>query len=240
MEMGSQLLLIDEDTCATNFMIRDEKMIQLVSADREPITPFVRVVRNLYEQHKISTILVIGGTGDYFAVADHVFLMDHYQCTDVTARAKEIVAQSPATSTQIDALEHGSLQAARKRHIQSSLLEPRGSGKVRVPSKKVISYGDTEIGLDGVEQIVSAGQTHSISAILRQVSAWTVGSNSPTELCDVVRVMDSSIASKGLESALADGQFHGGLVRPRVFEIAAAFNRLRHAGAVIQATDNYS
>merc|ERR1712238_374007 len=98
-ECGANALLIDEDTCATNFMIRDDKMMQLVAADKEPITPFVRIVRSLYEDCQVSSVMVIGGTGDYFDVADNVLVMDSYKCYDATERAKAIVASSAKSST---------------------------------------------------------------------------------------------------------------------------------------------
>ncbi len=89
-EAGSRTLLIDEDTSATNFMIRDRRMQALIAKDREPITPFVERVRQLADEHQVSTILVMGGSGDYFEVADQVLAMDEYQAQEVTEQAKEI------------------------------------------------------------------------------------------------------------------------------------------------------
>lgn len=93
LEVGAKTLLIDEDTCATNFMIRDWKMQQLVSKDKEPITPFISKVRSLFSQCGVSSVLVIGGAGDYFSVADHVIMMDSYEPRDVTAEAEKIASQ---------------------------------------------------------------------------------------------------------------------------------------------------
>lgn len=95
---------MDEDACATNFMIRDDKMMQLVAPDKEPITPFVRKVRSPYEDLGISSILVVGGTGDYFDVADNVIMMDCYKCLDVTERAKQIVASSSQSNGHVPCL----------------------------------------------------------------------------------------------------------------------------------------
>lgn len=91
LETGTDLLLIDEDTSATNFMIRDARMQLLVQKEKEPITPFIDRVRGLYENEGVSTILVIGGSGDYFEVADNVIMMDEYSPRDVTGTAMEIV-----------------------------------------------------------------------------------------------------------------------------------------------------
>ena len=87
LELGASLLLIDEDTCATNLMIRDARMQQLVSKDKEPITPFIDQVENLYKNKGISTLLVVGGAGDYFDVADQVIMMDEYRPRSATAEA---------------------------------------------------------------------------------------------------------------------------------------------------------
>ncbi|RLN98026.1 hypothetical protein BBJ28_00016316, partial [Nothophytophthora sp. Chile5] len=92
LEMDVSTLLIDEDTCATNFMIRDWKMQQLVAKEKEPITPFISKVRALFEQRGVSSVLVIGGAGDYFSVADHVIMMDSYEPRDVTVEAKKIAS----------------------------------------------------------------------------------------------------------------------------------------------------
>uniref|UniRef100_M4BD41 Isopentenyl-diphosphate delta-isomerase n=1 Tax=Hyaloperonospora arabidopsidis (strain Emoy2) TaxID=559515 RepID=M4BD41_HYAAE len=93
LEVGATTLLIDEDTCATNFMIRDWKMQQLVAKNKEPITPFISKVRALFAQRGVSSVLVIGGAGDYFSVADHVIMMDSYEPRDVTADAKKIASE---------------------------------------------------------------------------------------------------------------------------------------------------
>jgi len=93
--VGARLLLMDEDTCATNFMIRDSKMQQLVNKRDEPITTFIDRVKQLHTDNGISTILVLGGVGDYFDVSDQVVQMINYQPHDVTSRAHEIAQQSP-------------------------------------------------------------------------------------------------------------------------------------------------
>ena len=92
LEAGARALMIDEDTAATNFMIRDKRMQKLVSGDREPIRPFISKVRALYDSLGVSSILVIGGSGDYFEVADKVVMMEAYSPCDVTEKARQIAA----------------------------------------------------------------------------------------------------------------------------------------------------
>eukprot|EP01071_Lankesteria_metandrocarpae_P008166 Lankesteria_metandrocarpae@DN4889_c2_g1_i2.p1 len=89
---GAKVLLLDEDTSATNFMIRDDRMRLLVRDSEEPITPYRRRIRDMYIDHGVSTVLVVGGSGDYFAVADCVLHLNAYKVLDVTAKAKSIAA----------------------------------------------------------------------------------------------------------------------------------------------------
>ena len=96
MEPGAATLLIDEDTSATNFMVRDELMQRVIHRDMEPITPFIERMRDLYENQSISTILVAGSSGAYFQVADVVIQMDRYVPKEITALAKEAASQYPA------------------------------------------------------------------------------------------------------------------------------------------------
>ena len=128
--MGAKVLLLDEDTCATNFMIRDSKMMQLVASENEPITPYVRVVQSLHNEHDISTILVVGGTGDYFDVADHVLVMESYRCVDATVHAKEIAAQQHTTDPTTLTMAPARFVPPRKRYpILNNRSEERRVGK---------------------------------------------------------------------------------------------------------------
>ena len=88
-EAGTSLFLIDEDTSATNFMIRDELMQRVVADSEEPITPFISRVRELFEQAGISSIIVAGSSGSYFHPADVVIQMKEYLPYDITARQKK-------------------------------------------------------------------------------------------------------------------------------------------------------
>src|SRR5699024_11444945 len=90
LESGSRLMLIVEDTSATNFMIRDARMQQLIAPDKEPITPFSEKVKPLYDDKGVATILIVGGSGDYFDVADRVLMMDDNRRKAVTTAANEI------------------------------------------------------------------------------------------------------------------------------------------------------
>ena len=154
LEAGSSALLIDEDTSATNFMIRDVRMQRLVAADKEPIRPYISRVRVLWEGHRVSSVIVVGGAGDYFDVADSVVMMDSYLPMDVTARAREIALELPSAappSADPDAF--------------ASLLHrcPGASGLSRDAKmnagRSSLRFGElAELDLSGVEQLVEHSQ----------------------------------------------------------------------------------
>src|SRR5690606_14660919 len=100
LEVGATTILIDEDTSATNFMIRDERMQRLVAKEKEPITPFIDKIKQLKDELNVSTILVVGGSGDYFDVCDQCIMLDEYRPINVTKKAKEIVAAYPQKRQQ--------------------------------------------------------------------------------------------------------------------------------------------
>ncbi|KAF4745957.1 hypothetical protein FOZ63_026199 [Perkinsus olseni] len=167
LEVGATTFLIDEDTSATNFMIRDGRMQQLVSADKEPITPFLWRVRTLCERAGVSTIMVIGGSGDYFHVADTVIMMDQYVPYDVTKRAKEIAAADDVHLT-IPEVDENIFSGLRGRCVDPYSLQ--ADGKVQSKSLRCISYGWTEIELTNVEQLVETGQARAIADAIQTLA----------------------------------------------------------------------
>ncbi len=153
---GSTVLLIDEDTSATNFMVRDGRMAQLVSDEKEPITPFIRKIRSLYHDMGISTILVAGSSGDYLSVADTVLQMDCYETKDVTIRAKELTVElTEETVQKTDWLK----KAVRTKRIE----------KAKVHGWDTISLDKNEIDLRYLEQIVGESQTAALAYISQYV-----------------------------------------------------------------------
>jgi len=207
-------------------------MVQLVAAKKEPITPFVRLVRPLFDEIGVSSILVIGGSGEFFHVADNVLVMDCYRCLDATDRAKRIASQH--INAQDDQQQHihtpGSFQKIRA----GGTRYPVGSrfnadGKTKVISKNMISYGDTEFSLFGLEQLATKSQTNAISAALRAVSKITPHDTMPLE--QVLNRLQQSVEQDGLD-VLTPGEFNGALARPRRLELAGALNRMRRPNAI--------
>ena len=228
--MGARTLLIDEDTCATNFMIRDDKMRQLVHSSKEPITPFLYKAKTLSKQG-ISIILVVGSCGDFFDIGDTTILMDCYSCHDVTQHAKQIAATRAANSGVL-AASMASFGNVTPRCPVGVAFKP--NGKVSVRSKSVIAYGDTELDLSGLEQIVSREQTNTISLVLQRLSALSP-SNKMTIFQVLTQLNGLLDQGDGLD-VLSNGLFDGTLARPRVFELAGAINRLRADGSFLQLT----
>ncbi len=227
-EAGATGLLLDEDTSASNFMVRDGRMQALIHPKDEPITPFIDRVRELYENFDVSTGLVMGGSGDYFEVADRVIEMKAYRPEDVTERAKEIAATSGATA----AFEvRDAIGRPRDRiPLASSFDASRGRRDVKFSSRgcEEIVFGTTEIDLRGVEQLFDSSQTRAIAGALHLASQQMM--DDARTLREVLDALDRFFDEEGLDALdpfHRPGRHPGSLARPRRFEIAAAINRMR-------------
>ncbi len=218
LESGSRVLLVDEDTSATNFMIRDHRMQQLVSSDKEPITPFVDRVRELYEILGVSTVLVMGGSGDYFGVADTVIMMHEYSPHDVTVQAKDLAAGGRRASPRQP------LSQPRPRHLEASSMpgrDRRGRRVVRA-DHAALRLGDVRVDLTKLHQFVELGQVRAAGHILAWIADNVSGSITVAELLDRV---EQRLAVQGLQGFVPAR--YGDLAQPRRFELACVFNRVR-------------
>ena len=223
LEYGTSLLLIDEDTSATNFMIRDQRMQELVAKDREPITPFIDKVRQMHDELGVSTIVVIGGVGDYFDVADTVVLMDAYLPSDATERAREIASRHVNERTSEGGEAFG--RVSRRAPEPGSLDPRRGKRSERADAKdrSTILFGRTALDLSAVEQLVSVSQTRAVAdCLLLLRRRFMDGELTVSELLDR---LDELLDERGLD-ALSRFPL-GGYARPRRQEIAQALNRFR-------------
>ena len=224
LEVGTKLLLFDEDTSATNFMIRDERMQRLVSRDKEPITPFIDRVRELYEEHKTSTVIVMGGSGDYFEVADTVVMMDSYLPKDVTIDAMRVKKELPVNRM----MEVNFKFHFKKRCPVSKGIKPFKGRKLKldVRGRSTILIGVENIDLSQVEQLINQSQTRAIAyAIYYSATTLMDGTRSMEE---IVRMVETEIERNGLDILAPKGRkYPKNLAKPRIFELAAALNRLR-------------
>jgi len=226
LELGAELLLIDEDTSATNFMIRDHRMQLLVAKEKEPITPFVDRVRSLYGHHGVSTILVLGGSGDYLDVADLVIMLDAYRPRDVTREAKK-VAKKVRTGRTREGAEKP--RRPRPRAPLARSFDPRrGKKAVKIDARRIdtIFYGYEELDLSYVEQIVDLGQTRAIGdAIHYAAQQYVDGRRTLKQIVDLV-MRDIDRAGPDVINPFQRVPF-GGYVGFRKYELGAAINRLR-------------
>ncbi len=216
-EAGATSLLIDEDTSATNFMIRDERMQALVAKGDEPITPLVDRIGQLRDELDISTIIVMGGSGDYLDVANTVIQMHDYQAVDVTEKAKQVIAQHP---TQRHNESEESLQTFQPRALNRvALMNILTDGKFRVSAKgkDSLRFGKEFTDLSALEQIESADEVNAIGWLWFQLAQLPGWCNNP---------------AKEIEEMLS-GEWHaslpkqGDLAKPRTLDVMAALNRMR-------------
>lgn len=212
LECKSSVLLIDEDTSATNFMIRDERMAQLVSDEKEPITPFIRKVRSIYEELGVSTVLVAGSSGDFLTVADTVLQMDCYVTRDVTARAKELCI--PLLQEKVQ----------KNTWIKNCVAKKRIE-KARVHGWDSLSLDRTEIDLRYMEQIVDESQTAALAYIMQYVlERLADGKKSAAVLADEV---SRKLEKEGILSVTPKNYGAGPAAMVRRQEILACLCRYR-------------
>lgn len=227
LECGTTALLLDEDTSATNFMVRDDLMQRLIPQELEPITPYIDRVRELRDRG-VSTVLVVGGDGDYFAVADCVIMMDNYRPCDVTTRAHEIVRQ--AQDTRRDEARLPFHFPISRIPLPASLdaETKRGRVKVRAQDRDELRFGYQEIELQTIDQLLDRSQTRAIGAALLYLVARGYIDARHT-LAEALELLDHDITQHGLDviTTFRPGEHPGELARPRSQEIATAINRLR-------------
>jgi predicted ABC-class ATPase len=244
LELGARGLLLDEDTSATNFMVRDARMQRLVHRDHEPITPFVDRIRELHERLGVSTVLVMGGCGDYFGVADTVIMMRDYQAQDVTQEAHRIANENesgrlPETTGALEPV-------APRRPLASSFVASRGRRQESISARgrELILYGEESLDLRHLAQLVDPSQTRAIAQAIRLASQDLMG-EAPVEepsqdpetsvptLAAVLEALDALFDDEGLDVLDRHGtergteRHPGNFARPRRYEVGGAINRMR-------------
>lgn len=222
-ESGANTFLIDEDTSATNFMIRDDVMQRLVAKEKEPITPFIEIVKELYEQKGISTIIVVGSSGDYFDIADTVIQMDSYEPLDVTDKAKEL-----ATGKVLDRIKNRNINIdiSLNRVLQKGSIEKGPKGvKIKTSGIDGLNINKEFIDLKSVEQIVDVEQVKAIGEIIKWADDNLV--NNKETLSEISDKIISYINSNGLIKVNNTKGGIGNMSMPRKQEIMCAINRYR-------------
>lgn len=219
-EAGASALLLDEDTSATNLLIRDARMRALVADEREPITPFVDRVGAL-SASGVSTVMVMGGSGDYLDVADRVVLMDSYALRDATTEAAAVAAAQPRVST---ALSQWPTAGARV-PLPSPPRDRRGPVRTRSRGLTQVTLDREDIDVADVSGIVDPGQAEAIAHALRALLEQRFDGESSLAQC--LEDLDALLDDEGLDALGSAREHPAFLVRPRAVDVAGAVNRYR-------------
>ena len=239
MEAGSHLFLLDEDTSATNFMVRDAFMQQVIQREKEPITPFLERAEDLYKKAGISTILVAGSSGAFFHIADTIIQMDNYVPKDITASVKKLCSQYPLPAVSVTdfQLPHSHRIMSRpaessKRLIHNSRGNHSDSGaakperlKTRISGTDGFSLGRQEIDLRYTEQLIDAEQTAALGLLLKY-AVEHLGDGRRT-LPEIVQFLWKNLSLHGLSFFTENQKISCGYATPRIQEIYACLNRYR-------------
>ena len=240
-EAETKLFLIDEDTSATNFMVRDEFMQQVISRDKEPITPFLERARDLYLQAGISTILVAGSSGAFFHIADTVIQMDSYKPLDITEHVKSMCQGRTAPKTRASHFEvpmftrtlspgpsrgkESFSQKGERRRSSGGFTRPgREHMKIKAFGKDGFSLDKENIDLRYLEQLNDPEQTAALAYILRYVLENLT--DRPMTFRQIVSAVNKAIEKDGW-AAFTFSYVPCGLAKPRTQEIFACLNRYR-------------
>lgn len=239
MEAGSHLFLLDEDTSATNFMVRDAFMQQVIQREKEPITPFLERAEDLYKKAGISTILVAGSSGAFFHIADTIIQMDNYVPKDITASVKKLCCQYPLPSVSVTdfqlphshrimsrpaesskRLRHNS----RGNHSDSDATRPERL-KTRISGTDSFSLGKQKIDLRYTEQLIDTEQTAALGLLLKYAVEHLADGR--RTLPEIVQFLWKNLSSHGLSFFTENQKISCGYATPRIQEIYACLNRYR-------------
>ena len=226
-QSGAKCLLIDEDTCATNFMVRDELMQAVVSGEQEPITPFTLQAGNLYEKQRISIILVAGSSGSYFYIADHVLQMDNYRTYDITDKVKKVIGGKCETGEKKVPVDVAVLFDKKKhRNLRAGKMEKkRDQVKIKQFGKDSFSIGRENVDLKYVEQILDSEQTTALAYCLKNLLEEMERKEQDVDIC-VEKVWDQ-IQKQGLASLCGGSYLSVSMAQIRKQDIYACLNRYR-------------
>ena len=239
MEAGSHLFLLDEDTSATNFMVRDAFMQQVIQREKEPITPFLERAEDLYKKAGISTILVAGSSRAFFHIADTIIQMDNYVPKDITASVKKLCSQYPLPAVSVTdfQLPHSHRIMSRpaessKRLIHNSRGNHSDSGaakperlKTRISGTDGFSLGRQEIDLRYTEQLIDAEQTAALGLLLKYAVEHLADGR--RTLPEIVQFLWKNLSLHGLSFFTENQKISCGYATPRIQEIYACLNRYR-------------
>lgn len=229
-EAKSQVLLIDEDTSATNFMVRDELMQRVIQKDKEPITPFLERARDLYEKAGISTILVVGSCGSYFYIADQIIQMDNYCPVDITEKTRKLLKEYKKPDCEVEgfalpskkrSISFGSSVVRRKNYRGTGMVEEHE--KLKVMGRESLMLGKEQLDLRYLEQLADREQTQTLGYLLKYAKEQYSGKT--TDLTALMESLIRKLEKEGIGSVSGQKEIPAGMAMPRRQEIYACFNR---------------
>lgn len=229
-EAKSNVLLIDEDTSATNFMVRDELMQRVIQKDKEPITPFLERARDLYEKAGISTILVVGSCGSCFYIADQILQMDNYRPVDITEKTRTLLkeykkpdcrAEGFALPKEKRSISFGSSVVRKKNYRGTGMVEERE--KLKVMERESLMLGREQLDLRYLEQLVDREQTQTLGCLLKYAKEQYSGKT--TNFAELIEDLIRKLEKEGIGSVSGQKDVPAGMAMPRRQEIYACFNR---------------
>ena len=229
-EAGSKVFLLDEDTSATNFMVRDTFMQEVISREKEPITPFLERSKDLYEKAGISTILVAGSSGAFFHIADTVIQMDSYHPVDISTKVRSLCVKYPLNEQKAPAFSMPQSHHILSKKSPGIRSHGRGAGKperlkIKVHGKDGFLLGHEDVDLRYIEQIVDSEQTAALGLILKYALENLV--DGQRTIPEIIQILSEELHKRGL-SAFAEGSsLPCGYAVPRIQEIYSCFNRYR-------------
>ena len=230
MEAGSRVFLLDEDTSATNFMVRDTFMQEVISREKEPITPFLERAEDLYKKAGISTILVAGSSGAFFHIADTIIQMDSYHPVDISEKVRALCGKYPLNPVKAPEFRFPESHRIMQKQTPAVRSHGRNAGrpeqlKIKVHGKDGFLIGKQDVDLRYVEQLIDAEQTAALGLLLK----YTIEklADGTRMIDDIVKYLADQLKHKGL-SFLSEGSYIPcGYAMPRIQEIYSCFNRYR-------------
>ena len=221
-EAGTSLFLIDEDTSATNFMIRDELMQRVIHREMEPITPFIERIREMYEEYGISTIIVAGSSGAYFHIADRIIQMDRYIPKDITALAKQEAEKFPAISSPEQKAKKPDFARCPR---PDKAFQGNERIKMKTMGKEAVMINRDTIDLRYVEQITDSEQVTALGYCVRYAQKHLL--DGKKNLQQIASELEEVMEKKNLAAICENSSSIACMAMPRRQEIFACFDRYR-------------
>ncbi len=213
-EMGSKLILIDEDTSATNFMIRDARMQRLIR--KEPIIPLIDRLNELFERFGISSIIVIGGAGDYLDVCNKVIVMENYEPFEMTEEAKKITKEIPSKRNTLNVPE---MEETKTRIIDTGTISKE---KIKTHGVSTLRIGKETVNTAFIEEFVEEGQLKTAGLAITKL----ISGKGKRKISTLLAEVEETLYSNGI-NVLFTGYIKPGFSMVRKFEIASVINRMR-------------